>query len=549
MADVLSSVQRAYNMSQIRARDTKPELQLRDLMVSSGLWGFEAHPKSILGTPDFYFPEEKFAVFVDGCFWHGCERCFSMPANNRFFWQSKIKTNLERDRRVMQDLRIGGISVLRLKEHEINENPSSVLSKLMKMVQPSGNARPRVLDLFSGAGGLSEGFVRAGCELVGHIDMEDDASSTLLTRMIYHALVRKGKIYEYKKYILGKIGRDELIEKYGLQRERDSVICAKIGRDNYIQLITKIRSRIGCAQVDLIVGGPPCQAYSHIGRARDGKSMRWDRRNFLFRYYIEFLKAFKPKIFVFENVPGLISAGQGRYLREMRKGMKAAGYETDFRILNAADFGVPQNRRRIILVGWNSKSSLKKYPEFQSVRRDYRVSDFILDLPKIRSGGGSPLITGSLTRSLFLRRMGISNPRFNFLMDHVARPLSKQDAEIYKLVALEKRKGRTIKYINLPARLKTHKNENIFLDRFKVVDPDAAGSQTVMAHIAKDGHYYIHPDVRQNRSLSIREAARLQTFPDDYKFEGSPSSRFHQIGNAVPPMLSEMIAKELIKYL
>lgn len=549
MADTLTSAQRSSNMSQIRAEGTKPEQRLRDLMVSNGLWNFEAHPKSIPGTPDFYFPEAKAAVFVDGCFWHGCDRCFSMPATNRSFWRSKINANIGRDQDVRRMLRAEGISVLRFKEHDIQENPERVLKMLTKNLHVAGTGRPKVLDLFSGAGGLSEGFMRAGCEIVGHVEMEKDYSSTLLTRMIYHALVRKGKISEYKKYILGKIGRDELIERHGLQQERDSVICAKIGGDNYIELIKKIKQKLGRGQIDLIVGGPPCQAYSHIGRARDENNMRWDKRNYLFRYYIEFLKAFNPKIFVFENVPGLISARGGLYLRLMRKSMKEAGYETDFRILNAVDFGVPQTRRRIILVGWNKKSGLRGYPDFKPISREYSVSDFISNLPKLRSGRGELLISGSATGTPFLKRMGISDPHFDILMDHVARPLSKQDAEIYRIAAMEKRAGRRIKYNHLPGRLKTHKKENVFVDRFKVVDPNAPGAQTVVAHIAKDGHYYIHPDVYQNRSLTVREAARLQTFPDDYKFEGSRSSQFRQIGNAVPPMLSEMIAKELIKYL
>ena len=134
-------------------------------------------------------------------------------------------------------------------------------------------------------------------------------------------------------------------------------------------------------------------------------------------------------------------------------------------------------------------------------------------------------------------------------MDHITRPHTDRDLEIYHLAVLAKQKGENIKYNTLPERLKTHNNEISFLDRFKVVDADAPGSHTVVAHIAKDGHFYIHPDLKQNRSLSVREAARLQTFPDDYKFEGERGPQLKQIGNAVPPILSEIIAKELIKHL
>lgn len=121
--------------------------------------------------------------------------------------------------------------------------------------------------------------------------------------------------------------------------------------------------------------------------------------------------------------------------------------------------------------------------------------------------------------------------------------------EIYERAVIAKKNGTNFRYNELPSRLKTHKNDRCFLDRFKVVDGNAPGSHTVVAHIAKDGHHYIHPDLKQNRSLSVREAARLQTFPDSYKFEGARTSQFKQIGNAVPPMLSHMIAQNIVKYI
>lgn len=408
--------------------------------------------------------------------------------------------------------------------------------------------RPKVLDLFAGAGGLSEGFIRSGCEIIGHIEMEKNSCNTLITRMIYHALIKKGKMDEYKNYVLGKITRDELIEKYGLQKERDSVICAKIGNDNYKELIQQIKDRLDGQQLDFIVGGPPCQAYSYIGRARDDNNMRRDERNFLYRYYVEFLKAFRPKMFVFENVPGLQSAGKGRYLRDMQKLMKKAGYNTSYKILNAADFGVPQNRKRVILVGWNKNSKLKDYPEFSKVKREYVVKDFFSDLPKVHSGEDRYIRKFTRQNNL-LEKLGIANPQFGLLVAHIARPNNKQDLEIYRLAVRAKQKGENLKYNNLPERLKTHKNEEGFLDRFKVVNHQVSGSHTVVAHIGKDGHFYIHYDIKQNRSLTVREAARLQTFPDDYKFEGTRGPQFRQIGNAVPPMLSTIIAGELIKYI
>lgn len=546
MADVHTLKQRSYNMSRIRSQKTSPELQLRDLLMLNGFWDFHTHAKEIFGKPDFYFPAVRVALFVDGCFWHGCETCSRSPKTNKKFWKSKIKTNVVRDRTVDEELKKSGIKVLRIKEHDLKKDSDAVLDIIRNALKRDYS--PKVLDLFAGAGGLSEGFARAGCQIVGHVEMDRDSCDTLITRMVYHALLKRGRFDEYKNYVLGNVTRDELIEKYNLQEARDSVICGKISKDNYKGLIAQIKRRLNGSQLDIIVGGPPCQAYSHIGRAVDERNMRWDNRKFLFRHYVEFLKVLQPKIFVFENVYGLMTSGKGRYLREMRKLMKRAGYETDFRVFNTVDFGVPQNRRRIILVGWNKKSKLTAYPELPVVSREYSVRDFLTDLPKIKAGAGTQLLKDFISESETLKELVIASPHLDVLMDHISRPHKKNDLEIYKRAIQVKSAGANIKYNELPERLKTRKNEHAFLDRYKVVDAAARGSQTILAHIAKDGHYYIHPDPRQNRSLTVREAARLQTFPDDYKFEGTRGSQFRQIGNAVPPMFSAIIAAELVKY-
>ncbi len=545
MADVLTPTQRSYNMSMIRSRNTGPEALLAEMLIRNGFCVYEFSPGDIPGKPDFYFRKQKVAVFVDGCFWHRCKRCFKAPETNTEFWNRKITANIARDRKTNRILSRENIRVVRIKEHELKKDQKKVLQKLKAVLVETRQLK--TLDLFAGAGGFSEGFIHAGCDMVAHVEMDKDACNTIRTRMIYHALKKKGLIREYKKYLLSRISIAELVAKYGLQKEYDSVIQARIDKGNYAELINQVRERLGNHDLDIIIGGPPCQAYSHIGRSSDKKRMRRDKRKFLYEYYIEFLKAFRPKVFVFENVPGLLSAGGGIYLSKMRKLMREAGYRTDYQVLNAADFGVPQDRKRIILIGWNKKSGIDKYPNFESVNRSYTAEDFLKDLPVLKSGDGESALEFK-SRSSLLHRLGIIQQNIPVLLGHVARPHTKQDLEIYRLAVKHKNKGKNIKYNELPERLKTHKNQTGFLDRFKVVDATAVTSHTVIAHISKDGHYYIHPDIRQNRSLTPREAARLQTFPDNFKFEGSRTSQFRQIGNAVPPMLSKIIAKTILNF-
>jgi len=405
-----------------------------------------------------------------------------------------------------------------------------------------------VIDLFCGAGGFSEGFLSAGCDLIAHVEMDKDACDTIRTRMAYHNLRRAGKLGEYRKYLLGKIDRETLVHNNNLEDEFNSVIQAEISQDNIKDLITDVKKRLDDRRLDMIIGGPPCQAYSHIGRSSDKKRMRRDQRKFLYQYYVEFLRAFKPKLFVFENVPGLLNTGGGIYLKNMRRMMKCAGYTTDYQVFNTSDFGIPQNRKRVILMGWRSNSGISQYPNFQTVKRTYKVADFIGDLPKLHAGEGSRCVSYQ-SRSLLLRRLGITDRDLPLIIDHSARPQSSRDLEIYKIAVRKKSCGRNMRYDELPERLKNHKNRTAFLDRFKVVDHLAPSSHTIIAHIAKDGHYYIHPDIKQNRSLTVREAARLQTFPDNCYFEGTRTSKFRQIGNAVPPMFSKIIAEKIIRLL
>jgi DNA (cytosine-5)-methyltransferase 1 len=411
--------------------------------------------------------------------------------------------------------------------------------------------RPKVIDLFAGAGGFSEGFIRAGFDVVSHVEMDKNACLTLQTRMIYHALNDLGRLDKYKEYVLGQTSLLEIVNEFNLQKEFNSVISSEINDENYKDVIRSVKAISGESQIDIIIGGPPCQAYSYVGRARDKAGMKNDKRNLLYKHYIAFLKAFKPKMFVFENVPGLLTAGGGQYLKDMKNEMKKAGYDTDHRVLNAADFGVPQNRKRVILIGWSKSCNLTSYPDFEHYKQKngFTVADYFKDLPKIKNGGGKKILIRKPSESQALKTTHVINKSFDIVMDHVSRPNIGRDLEIYKLAVEAKKQGKNLKYNELPNRLKNHKNQSSFLDRYKVVDGKSNASHTVVAHICKDGHFYIHPDPLQNRSLSVREAARLQTFPDDFKFEGERGPQFKQIGNAVPPYLAEVIANELKNYL
>ncbi|NTV91800.1 MAG: DNA cytosine methyltransferase [Chlorobiaceae bacterium] len=414
------------------------------------------------------------------------------------------------------------------------------------------NQRLNFLDLFAGAGGLSEGFIQAGYDPVAHVESDQAACFTLRTRMAYHWLKIQARTDLYAGYLNGCLSRADL---YGYVPENviGSVINAEIGADSLKGIFRKIDDLLENRKLDLIIGGPPCQAYSLAGRSRDQNRMVGDKRNYLYKYYAEFLKRYRPAYFVFENVTGLLSArdeaGAG-YFEAMRYLFLECGYKTEFMPLSANDYGVLQSRKRVILVGRRGKVT-GFYPEPDKWRPEVTVQEIFRGLPAIHAGGGNPGPCNVSTYNGFWQIDAcIRNDDFPVTW-HQARPNNEQDLEIYRIaVELWNNKKARLDYNSLPERLKTHRNQHSFLDRFKVVASDLPYSHTVVAHIAKDGHYYIHPDINQNRSITPREAARLQTFPDDYYFECTSdvpgrTPAFRQIGNAVPVLLAHKIASKL----
>lgn len=416
-------------------------------------------------------------------------------------------------------------------------------------------AKLRYLDLFAGAGGLSEGFIRAGFIPVSHVEMDTAACFTLKTRLAYKWLQACGREQVYNDYLNGDITRDDFYSNVP-ERVLSTVLNYEISWNNIDEIFKKIDKNLGNKKIDLIVGGPPCQAYSLIGRARDENNMLGDKRNYLYILYGEFLKKYRPKYFVFENVLGLLSAkdtDEQLHFDKMRKLFKECGYKTEYKQLNAADYGVLQNRKRIILIGKYGEEQ-QFYPDIPQEGRRYTVEEIFRDLPPLQAGEGqiSPVQTLDY-QGTYLYESGIKHVNRQMTTFHCARTNTDQDKKIYRIaVMLWNMEQKRLSYVDLPEHLRTQKNMDSFLDRFKVVASNVECSQTVVAHVAKDGHYFIHPDIRQNRSLTPRELARLQTFPDDFFFESvsgkaSRTPAFKQIGNAVPVCLAEKVAKALRK--
>lgn len=405
------------------------------------------------------------------------------------------------------------------------------------------------IDLFAGAGGLSEGFIRAGFHPIAHVEMNKDACDTIKTRTAYHWLKENKKIRIYNDYLKSENKNKEELWSNVPEHLINSIINKEISEKTLPEIFKTIDNELNGKKVDLLIGGPPCQAYSIVGRAR--KDMESDPRNHLYKHYVKFLKKYQPKMFVFENVPGILSAKNGEYLEKIFSAVKKEGYELAIppkNYLNAKSFGVLQDRKRVIIIGWKQELNLT-YPEFEEKENNFQIlKDLFSDLKNLKNGEGTlNSVEYIKPTNEYLKQSKIRNG-LDFVTQHIVRPNNENDLEIYQIAVDEWNNGKRLNYSTLPKRLIKHTNTESFVNRFQVVNGRGL-SHTVVAHIAMDGHYYIHPDIKQNRSISIREAARIQSFPDDYFFEGSRTAAFKQIGNAVPPLMAEKIAKEIKKML
>lgn len=290
------------------------------------------------------------------------------------------------------------------------------------------------IDLFAGAGGLSEGFIQAGFSPVAHVEMNPYAAQTLETRTGYYYLKAQGKLDIYKDYISGKITRDEFLQHIP-EEQLQSVFCETMSNETLPRLfenIDRILTQRGIKQVDVIIGGPPCQAYSLVGRAQSKHMetpMSADPRNDLYKLYARFLQKYHPKMFVFENVMGIKSANSGATWLKVQEALRSVGYEIECHEQNSKNFGVLQNRRRMIIVGWLKNTGLS-YPQFEQTIADATVNDILSDLPALQPGGKSGEYRSD-DFSDYLRSTGIRKDS-DILTHHCARPNKDRDIEIYR---------------------------------------------------------------------------------------------------------------------
>ena len=306
------------------------------------------------------------------------------------------------------------------------------------------NRKLTFIDLFAGAGGLSEGFIRAGFSPLAHIEMDTYACNTLKTRTAYHYLKSIGKLSIYEKYLREKQEKEDG-SKLWSQVPQDiinTVIQATIGEKTISDIFSKIDNLIKHSSVDIIIGGPPCQAYSVAGRARMGKAAEQDPRNELYKFYVRFLAHYRPKMFVFENVLGIRSAKKGKPFLDLQRLVRELGYEIEWKVQIASQHGVLQNRQRVIIIGWQTKDENNKqtdfhYPDLKPEINTYQVlKDLFSDLPERKAGEGKlcePITyTKSLSEMPYLQKANIRTT-FNFTTQHIARPHNENDREIYKM--------------------------------------------------------------------------------------------------------------------
>ena len=365
-----------------------------------------------------------------------------------------------------------------------------------------GRPRPWAIDVFCGAGGLSLGLEEGGFSVVAAADFDPVATET-------HAA-----------NIQGLSWTGDLSRPAEFLRQLD---CW------------------GIEGVDLLAGGPPCQPFSTAGLSKIGDLVRRgsrsprDKRADLWHSFFAIVDRLNPRAMLFENVPNFAQAQGGALLIALLEELESRGYRVHVQVLEAWRYRVPQHRSRLFVIGIAGDGSFE-WPK--PIGRRPTVGQAIGDLPVVQAGVRDEVqLYEGPPRSVLakLLRKGLRGSEALQIRDHVTRSVRPDDAEIYRLLE----PGDT--YMDVPEHLRRYRSD-IFIDKYLRLSFEDL-SRTITAHIAKDGYWYIHP--REDRTLSIREAARIQTFPDKFRFAGHPSRRYRQIGNAVPPLLASAIASSI----
>lgn len=495
-----------------------------------------------------------------------------------------------------------------------------------------GTNRIPIIDVFAGPGGLGEGFSglrdKTGArlfEIALSVEKDPVACRTLRLRAIRRSLEDEGRLDPYFSLLRGEVEREEFnalsIVREAIIEADQEVLNAELGKNDARDLDRRIAKAVRSSASWVLIGGPPCQAYSLAGRARRANDVAFeaDEKHFLYREYLRIIREHAPPVFVMENVKGLLSSHHGgspmfsRILGDLADPMPGVSYEirslvkrpgcgeftpNDY-IIESERFGIPQTRHRLILVGVRSDLAGRDCQVLDEVTSPATVGHVLAEMPRIRSrlsrgrddlhawreslraaidlvsGSGMPgerrllaAMRAAIFRSKCVEGTGsaftpmraartrsevakwIAVPGLGGIVQHEARDHMPSDLGRYMFAASYAQEfGFSPRLAQFPdSLLPAHQNAKEidgvipFRDRFRV-QCENAPSATIVSHIAKDGHYYIHYDPAQCRSLTVREAARLQTFPDDYFFEGTRTQQYVQVGNAVPPFLARQIAE------
>jgi DNA (cytosine-5)-methyltransferase 1 len=363
--------------------------------------------------------------------------------------------------------------------------------------------RPLAVDLFSGGGGLSLGLEEAGFRVILAVDTD----------------ARSVETHQHNFP--------------GLSLNLD------LGDPENLESVVTLLSGL---EIAVVAGGPPCQPFSRAGRSKirslvaAGHRTQADTRRELWQAFLRVVEEVRPAAALMENVPDMALGDDLAVVRSMADRLESMGYEIDFALVDAWRYGVPQHRQRLILVALQEGRRFR-WPDPQE---PVSVADAISDLPRLGEETGALELPygGPMTVFQQTARIGMAN-NSDVVWDHVTRPVRDDDRRAFSMM------DGTTRYSDLPEELRRYRAD-IFDDKYKRLSWEER-SRTITAHIAKDGYWYIHPE--EARTLTVRETARLQTFPDHYRFAGSRSDAFRQIGNAVPPRLARVVGQTILEAL